>query len=201
MADEEPRGPDAAAPPRELVHNPHIRLHGKVDHAMLDTLLEGFASAEDGSGPLALEVCTLGGDADAGRRMVLEIGLARERLRGRRLLFIGKTTVYSAGVTIMSAFPSGDRFLTPDAILLLHCRQLDRTIELSGPMRGSLPLVEALCRQLKLGCEMEVDGFERLIAGSDLTIEEVLERGLHNWYLTAKDALERRLIAGIVDGG
>ena len=201
MADYEPQPSGAALPPRELIHNPHIRLHGEVDHAMLDTMLDGFASAEGGEGPIALEVCTLGGDAEVGRRMVLEIGLARERLKGQRLIFIGKTIVYSAGVTIMSAFPRDDRFVTSDGVFLIHCRQLQKTVELSGPMRGSLPLVEALCRQLKLGCEMEVDGFERLIEGSEIEIDEVLERGLHNWYLTAEDALERKLIAGIVDGG
>lgn len=201
MADYEPQPARADTPPRELVHNPHIRLHGEVDHAMLDTLLDGFASAEGGEGPLALEVSTLGGDAEVGRRMVLEIGLARERLKGRRLVFIGKTVVYSAGVTMMSAFPRGDRFVTADGVFLIHCRQLQKTLELSGPMRGSLPKVEALCQQLKLGCRMEIDGFERLIAGSDITIDELLEKALHNWYLTAEDALERRLIAGILDCG
>ena len=202
MADYEQQPTGMAAPPRELIHDPHIRLHGEIDHAKLDTLLDGFASAEgdaENSGaPLAIEVCTLGGDAEVGRRMVLEIGLARERLKGRRLIFIGKTIVYSAGVTIMSAFPREDRFVTPDGIFLLHCRQLDKTIELSGPMRGSMPLVESLCEQLKLGCAMEIDGFERLIEGSDIALDEVLEKGLHNWYLTAEDALERKLIAGIV---
>lgn len=201
MADAEQHSPAAAAPPRDLIHHPHIRLHGKVDDDMLDTLLDGFSEAESGEGPLAIEMCTLGGEAEVARRVVLEIDLARERLRGRRLLFIGKTTVYSAGVTVMSAFPREDRFVTSDGVFLIHCRQLDKTLELSGPMRGSLPKVEALCQQLKLGCAMEIDGFERLIADSDVTIDELLEKALHNWYLTAEDALERGLIAGIVDGG
>lgn len=191
----------AAAPARELIHNPTIRLHGTVDDDMLDTFLDGVAKAEGGQGPVAMEVCTLGGDAEVGRRMVLEVGLARERLKGRRLIFIGKTIVYSAGVTIMSAFPREDRFVTSDGVFLIHCRQLNKTLELSGPMRGSLPKVEALCQQLKLGCAMEIDGFERLIAGSDITIDELLEKALHNWYLTAEDALKRKLIAGILDSG
>ncbi|RXZ64546.1 peptidase S14 [Pelagerythrobacter rhizovicinus] len=199
MADYEPQPARADTPPRELVHNPTIRLHGTVDDAMLDTFLDGVAEAERGQGPVAVEVCTLGGDAEVGRRMVLEVGLARERLKGRRLIFIGKTIVYSAGVTIMSAFPREDRFVTSDGVFLIHCRQLEKTVELSGPMRGSMPLVESLCRQLKLGCEMEIEGFKRLIAGSDVEMEEVLDKGLHNWYLTAEDALERRLIAGIID--
>lgn len=198
MADAEQQPPDTAAPPRGLVHNPHIRLHGKVDDDMLDKLLDGLAKAAGGKGPIALEVCTLGGDADVGRRMVLEIGLAREWLPGRRLVFIGKTIIYSAGITIMSAFPREDRFITADGVFLIHGRQLDKKVEISGPMRGSLPLVEALCQQLKLGCEMEIEGFKRLLEGSDIEVDEALEKGLHNWYLTAEQALERRLIAGIL---
>lgn len=62
---------------------------------------------------VAVEISTLGGDAELARRLVLEVGLARERL-GKRLVFLGKTCVYSA-VTLMSAFAKDDRYLTRDA--------------------------------------------------------------------------------------
>jgi hypothetical protein len=198
MADyEEPAPVSAAMPPRELLHAPQIRLLGEVAEDMLNTLLGGLADAEGGSGPLAVEVTTLGGDAEIARRMVLELDLARERLKGRRLVFIGKTVVYSAGVTIMSAFPREDRFLSKDAVLLVHTRQLEKTVDLSGPIRASLPLVDAICEQLKLGVKLEEEGFERLIAGSDIGMDELLEKALHNWYLTTDEAQERGLVAGI----
>jgi hypothetical protein len=124
--------------------------------------------------------------------------LVRERLPKCRFVFVGKSAVYSAGTTLMSAFPVHDRFLTNEAVLLLHCRQLEKTVELSGPIRSSLPLVEALCHQIKTGIELELEHFKRLITGSNVSIEELLERALYNWYLSSEEALRRGLIAGIV---
>ena len=197
MADYEEPAARLAVPPREMLHSPDIRLLGEVNEDMLQTLLSGFQEAEGGGGPVVLEITTLGGDAEIGRRIVFEIDLARERLKGRRLVFVGKTVVYSAGTTIMSAFPPEDRFLCCDAVLLIHCRQLERTIEVSGPIRASIPKIDALSEQLKLGVELEEKGFERLIAGTDVGMDELLEKALHNWYVPAEEARKRRLVAGI----
>ena len=98
----------------------------------------------------------------------------------------------------MAAFPREDRFLTSDAMLLIHCRQLDRTLEISGPMRASIPEIEALCHQMKTGIEVEKRNFARLIEGSDVTMDELLEKALYNWYVPAEEARERGLIGGIV---
>lgn len=199
MADhQEPAAADVATPPRELLHAPQIRLLGEVNESMLLSLLDGLEKAAGGEGPIAVEVTTLGGDAEIARRMVLELDLARERLQGRRLVFIGKTVVYSAGTTIMSAFPREDRFLSKDAVLLIHSRQLEKTVDLSGPIRASLPLVDAICEQLRVGVRLEEEGFERLIAGSDIGMDELNEKALHNWYLTTDEAQKHGLVAGIV---
>jgi ATP-dependent protease ClpP protease subunit len=132
------------------------------------------------------------------RRIVLEVQNARRRLSGR-FLFLGKTVVYSAGATIMSAFPKADRWFAADAMLMIHCRKLDKTVELSGPIRASLPLIEALQNQIETGVALEDRNFRRLIEGSNVTIDEISERALYNWYLDAEQALARGLIAGIWD--
>lgn len=176
---------------------PAISLFGPVDQAMVGKFLDRLGGAEAAGGDVALELTTLGGDAELARRIVLEIERARRRLSGR-LLFLGKTAVYSAGATIMSAFPRADRFLTSDAVLMIHCRQLEKTVEISGPLRASLPQIEALRRQVETGIAIEQENFRRLIEGSDVTMDELLERALHNWYLPAGDALARGMIAGIV---
>ena len=163
---------------------------------MVEELIEGLGKA-DPDQDLAIEMTTQGGDAELGRRMALELANARKRFK-RRLVFLGKTEVYSAGVTVMSAFPREDRFLTRDCVLLIHCRQMDETIELQGPIRSSLPQLKAKCQQIELGIELETEGFEALIAGSDVTMDELLEFALHNWYVRAEDAVERRLVAGLV---
>lgn len=191
------RGMDAPAG----VLDAQISLLGEVSDSMAEGLRIQLRDLGPGDGPVALEMTSLGGDAEMARRMVLDIGQARDRLKPRRLVFLGKTVVYSAGVTVMSAFPREDRFLTADAMLLIHCRQLDKTVEIEGPMRASMPEVEALLHQLKTGIELETRNFQRLVEGSRVTLDEVLERALYNWYVPADEALQLGLVAGIVDCG
>ena len=192
MAREEP-----VTPPEALL-KAQVSLLGEVTSDTADSLIEQLGKAEQGGGDVAVEISTLGGDAEMARRMVLEIDLARERLKPRRLLFLGKTSVYSAGVTLMAAFPREDRHLTTDAMLLIHCRQLDKTMEISGPMRASLAMAEALCHQIESGLALEEANFRRLIEGSDITLDELLEKALYNWYVPAEEAVKRGLVAGLV---
>lgn len=164
---------------------------------MAKDLRDRLLDLDQGSDTVAVEMTTLGGDAEMARRMVLDIDQARERLAPRRLVFIGKTVVYSAGVTVMSAFPREDRFLTADAMLLIHCRQLEKTVEIQGPMRASLPEVEALLHQMKTGIDLETRNFERLVAGSQVKLDDLFGKALYNWYVPADEALVLGLVAGI----
>jgi len=175
-----------------------ISLVGPVDETMACKLREALAEARDGGGPLTIDMTTLGGDPEMARRMIVEVDAARERLKGRRLVFIGKTAVYSAGCTFMAGFPSADRYLNEDTKLLIHCRQLKETVELDGPIRTHIPRLEAKLHELETGVALEVENFERLIAGSDVSMDELLEKALHNWYLPAEEAVERKLVAAII---
>jgi len=136
--------PQKAAP--DCLRDPAISLIGSVDDAMVEKLVCGLREAAEGD--LAIEMTPLGGGAELARRIALEIEQARRRRSGR-LLFLGKTAVYSAGTTVMAAFPRQDRYLTADAVLMIHCRQLEEKIELSGPIRSSLPKLEAAKRQIE----------------------------------------------------
>jgi len=198
MARDNPDADTGAALPRECVLDPQVRMIGEVDTDMLRRMLDQLAKLSGDEEIVAVEISTPGGDAEIGRRMILEMDLVRERLPACRFVFLGKSAVYSAGTTLMSAFPVHDRFLTGEAMLLIHCRQLEKTVELSGPIRSSLPLVEALCHQINTGIALEKEHFERLIEGSDVTMDELLKKALYNWYLPARDALKLGLIAGIV---
>jgi ATP-dependent protease ClpP protease subunit len=191
-----PRNAQAQSWPT-ILDRPTLSITGEIDAQRTREFLGSLRQAEDGEGDLGLEVTTLGGDAEMARRIVLEIGLARKRT-GRRFLFLGKTVVYSAGVTVMSAFPREDRWLTADAVLLIHCRQLDKSIEISGPMRASLPELDAVRAQIENGLKLEEQNFRRLIEGSDVGMEELCEKAVHNWYVDAEEALKRGLITGIV---
>jgi ATP-dependent protease ClpP protease subunit len=179
------------------VETPQVRLLGSIDDDMLSSFLDQMARAREGEGPIAVEVTTTGGDAETGRRIALELKLARRRL-GRRILFIGKTAVYSAGATIMSAFPVEDRYLSEDTMLLVHCRKLEKTLELEGPLRASRQRVNQLLSEIETGLRLERQGFADLIEGSRVTMAEVEEKAAGNWYIPAEEAVERRLVAAIV---
>lgn len=180
------------------LRSPQISLLGEVAEDMLESFLTQLSRAERGEGDIVIEITTAGGDAEIGRRLVLEMDLARERMGDRRLLFLGKTEIYSAGVTLMSAFPVEDRYLTRDAVLLIHGRQLDETFEFKGPMRSSKAEVEALLARIELGLIHEEQSFRRLIEGSSISLDEITDRALHSWYMPAKEAHERGLIAALV---
>jgi len=189
---------DRKPPAPSLTDTADISLVGKVDEAMACKLRDGLKAAEPSDKPFIIDMTTLGGDPELARRMIVEVDAARERLRGRRLVFVGKTVVYSAGCTFMAAFPREDRYLTDDATLLIHCRQLQQTIELDGPIRAHLPKLKSMIHQLETGIELEEDNFERLVEGSDVQMDELLEKALYNWYVPAEEAVERKLVAGII---
>lgn len=168
-----------------------------VDKASVGRLIDQLREAEKGEGDIVLELTTEGGDAELARRVALEIAAVRARLRGRQLLFLGKTAVYSAGATIMAGFPREDRWFTPDTMLMIHCRKLERTIEISGPIRASLPELRAIEHQIETGVKLEDENFRRLIEGSEVPFAEIVEKAPCNWYLDAEEALRRGLIAGI----
>ena len=175
-----------------------IRLFGKVDDAMLRDFLGQLDLARQRAGPLLLELTTTGGDADVGRRIGLEMRLLAES-RGEPVSFLGKTVVYSAGVTVMSAFPATRRFLSTDAVLLIHERRMEKTVHFSGALRASLALARDLLAQIENGQTLERQGFEELIRGSRLTMDEVMCRvQTANWYVPADEALRLGLVAGLI---
>lgn len=187
----------AAPDPRGATER--IALIGEVDQAMARDLREKLCAADPASRePLTIEVTTPGGDADMALRMIEDIDSGRARLPGRRLVFLGVSTVFSAGMTLMSGFPRQDRYLTKETLIMIHGRQLEKTVEISGPIRASCPMVRALLHQLETGVEQENRNFARLIEGSDLSLEELQEKALYNWYLRAGEALDRGLIAAVL---
>ena len=192
--------PSRAIPPAisaALSGTADISLCGDVDKTLLDRFLTDLDKARGKDGDVVLELTTPGGDPELTRRIVLEIDRARDGLSGD-FLFLGKAVVYSAGVSIMAAFPREQRFLTREAMLLVHGRQLDRTVTLSGPLRTGIPTIEALLAEMRTGVELEEVGFRRLIEGSSVTFDEVVRKATSSWYVTAEEAFERGLVGALV---
>ena len=192
MQNEDTRPPDAA-----LLFEPNISINGLIDEATVTFFLGRLAQLRRGEGPMILELNTNGGDADAARRIALEIKLfLRHHERGGYC--IGKTKVYSAGVTIMAAFPRGSRFMTEDAVLLVHERRLEDSVELKGPLRSCLQIVREQLALLETAEKLERQGFRDLIEGSTLTEDEIYERATNNCYIPAEKAKALKLIADVL---
>jgi ATP-dependent protease ClpP protease subunit len=190
---------DEAAPttaPPQVLARPQVSLVGDIDKFTVERFLDQLHAAEKAGGDIAVEVTTLGGDPEMARRIVLETQYARKRVAGR-LLFLGKSVVYSAGTTIMCGFEKEERWLAGDTMLMIHGRKLDKTVEISGPIRTSLPQLKALQAQIETGITFEDENFRRLIQGSDIDFEEICEKSLCNWYIPAEEAVKRGLAAGI----
>jgi len=182
----------------ELLKRPAIRLHGKVDDIMLNNFLEQMNNVLDNQGPVLVEVTTTGGDAETGRRIATDIIIARERF-GLDFIFLGKSVVYSAGISIMSGFKRERRFLTKDCMLLVHERRLDKKLELKGAMRGMRPLVMDVLAEIESAVKMERTAFEYLVEGSDISLDELMARiGESDWYIPSAEAVQKRLVAGVL---
>lgn len=163
---------------------------------MLGAFLHALGDSGQPGDPLVLELTTTGGDAEVGRRLAGDIHELRS-LADRQTLFYGKAAVYSAGVTIMSGFPRADRWLAQGTMLLIHGRQLEKSVCLKGPLRAERVKVEALLSEIDAGLALQEHDFRRLIEGSDVTLEELLDRAQDGWYVPAEEALARGLIGGI----
>jgi ATP-dependent protease ClpP protease subunit len=181
----------------ELARTPQIRLNGPITQDSLDAFLDQVGKVAAGEEPIAVEVTTTGGDAEIGRRLALEVKLARERLK-RRLVFIGKTVVYSAGATVMGGFPKEDRYLTEDAVLLIHCRKLSKDLNLEGPLRALRIELEQVISEIDMGLTLQQEGYAEIVRGSSVSIDEVTSKAEQGWYIQASEAFERGLVAGLV---
>ncbi|MEI9963814.1 MAG: peptidase S14 [Caulobacteraceae bacterium] len=187
---------DATQFPVDALMRPHVRLFGDVNEALFSSFRHQVEAA-GGADPLVVELTTCGGEAETGRRMALEIRLIGETT-GRRILFLGKTVVYSAGVTIMAAFPRRDRYLSRDTVLLVHGRRMDMNVHFTGPLKAQAQVAREMLAQIEVGLELERAGFAQLVEESDVSLDEVCDRAASNWYVPAEEALRRGLVAGLI---
>jgi ATP-dependent protease ClpP protease subunit len=176
---------------------PDIRIFGDIDEEKLESFLEQLDKALDKNDSIVFELTTAGGDADLGRRIADEIKFCRQNL-GREIYFFGKTTVYSIGAVIMSAFPVNYRFLERHAVLMVHERRITKDVHFDGPMSATLQMARELVSQFEAAQTIEMQDYHDLAAGSSIDGEEILKRARSNWYIHSKEALDLGLIAGII---
>ena len=179
-----------------LLSQPHIVLHGPVDHDMYRSfrLQLGDAPTE---GALVVAISTLGGDPEVARLMGDELRLLRD-YTGRETLFLGKVAIYSAGATFMASFPTDKRFLTRGTRIMIHERILAKTVEISGPLKSVVAGLKANLHEIEESVRIEEEGFRALVMGSKIAFEEVRKRAPSNWYIEAEEARDLGLVLDVI---
>ncbi|TKD52320.1 peptidase S14 [Sphingomonas baiyangensis] len=179
-----------------LLASPHVALAGPVDHAMYTSFREQLANAPTGE-TTVISISTLGGDPEVARLMGDDIRLMREA-QGREFLFLGKVAVYSAGATFMSAFPVDKRFLTKGTRVMIHERIMNKTIEISGPLKTCIANLKANLHEIEHSILIEEEGFRAIVEGSRVSFDDLVRRAPENWYIEADEARTLGLVLDVV---
>ena len=183
--------------PATAFKKPAVALSGVVDYNMYVSFRQQFdnASSQD---LVVIELSTLGGDPEVARMMGEDVRFASETEPQRRFVFLGKAAIYSAGTTFMSFFVRENRYLTRGTRLMIHERKLSKELVIDGPLTTCLATVQATLNEIECSIAIQNEGFQNLIVGSSVTLDEVLRRAPSNWYLEAQEALNMGLIAAVL---
>ena len=181
----------------EAFDTPRILLAGAVDYAMYERFRDQLAEAPK-TGLIVVELSTLGGAPEVARMMGEDIRFQSDANPSRRLVFLGKAAIYSAGATFMSFFAVENRYLTRGARVMIHERKMDQHLHVVGPLTTCIASVKAMLNELEHSIAIQNEGFENLVRGSSVTMEEVLRRAPANWYIEAQDAKAMGLIAEVI---
>ena len=176
---------------------PAIRLSGPADFAMYDSFRQQFDAVPE-EGLVVIALSTLGGDPEVARLMGEDVRFQSALRPERRIVFLGKAAIYSAGATFMSFFARPNRYLTRGTRLMIHERKMEKTLQVVGPLTTCIASVKAMLHELEHSIIIQNEGFENLIRGSDVDMDEVLCRAPSNWYLEAQEAQARGLIECVV---
>ena len=176
---------------------PAILLSGGVDYAMYSSFREQLGAAPQ-EGLVVVELSTLGGDPEVARMMGEDIRYHSDIEPERRFVFLGKAAIYSAGTTFMSFFARENRYLTRGTRLMVHERRLSKTLNIEGPLTTCVADLEAALNEIHASIAIQNEGFENLVKGSGVTIEEVLQRAPSNWYIEAEEARRLGLIEAVL---
>ena len=176
---------------------PAILLGGPVDYDMYKSFRSQLDRAKK-EGLVVTELSTLGGDPEVARMMGEDIRFHSENSKDCRFVFLGKAAIYSAGSTFMSFFSTNNRYLTRGTRLMIHERKLDKQLHISGPLTTCVATVTAALHEIEASITIQNEGFENLIRGSKVSMEEVLRRAPGNWYIEANEAKSLGLVAEVL---
>ena len=183
---------DAAA-----FRKPAVVLSGTVDYVMYRSFRDQLEAAP-AEGLIVVELSTLGGDPEVARMMGEDVRYHSDLEAARRIVFLGKAAIYSAGTTFMSFFARHNRYLTRGTRLMIHERKLSKVLNIDGPLTTCAATVNATLHEIEASIAIQNEGFENLVRGTKVTMDQVLENAPFNWYIEAQQALSLELIAAVL---
>jgi hypothetical protein len=98
----------------------------------------------------------------------------------------------------MSFFARDNRYLTRGTRLMIHERKLDKELHINGPLTSCVATVRATLNEIEASVVIQNEGFENLVRGSDVTMDEVLKKAPFNWYIEAEEARSLGLIRAVI---
>jgi ATP-dependent protease ClpP protease subunit len=176
---------------------PGIVLTGPVDQAMYATFRDQLNRCPE-QGLCVVELSTLGGDPEVARLMGEDVRFNSDLYPERRIVFLGKAAIYSAGTTFMSFFARQNRYLTRGTRLMIHERLMSCSLQLNGPLTSCIASVQAKLNELEASIAIQNEGFAELVRGSNVSLEDVVSRAPSNWYIDANEAVEMGLVEAVI---
>jgi ATP-dependent protease ClpP protease subunit len=183
--------------PATAFKSPAIALSGVVDYDMYTKFRTQFDDASE-KDIVVIELSTLGGDPEVARMMGEDVRFASEMEPQRRFVFLGKAAIYSAGTTFMSFFAKQNRYLARGTRLMIHERKLSKNLVIDGPLTTCIAVVRATLNEIESSIAIQNEGFQNLIVGSSVTLDEILQKAPANWYLEAQEAKTLGLVEAVL---
>ena len=182
--------------PPDAFRDPAILLSGPVDYDMYKRFRQQLS---DASGHLVVvELSTLGGDPEVARMMGEDVRYHSDLTPDRHFVFLGKAAIYSAGTTFMSFFARDNRYLTRGTRLMIHERKLSKSLHIDGPLTSCVATIKATLHEIEASIDIQNEGFENLVRGSQVTMKQVLEQAPYNWYIEANEAASLGLVRSVL---
>jgi ATP-dependent protease ClpP protease subunit len=176
---------------------PGIVLTGAVDQLMYSNFRDQLNRCPE-QGLCIVELSTLGGDPEVARLMGEDVRFNSDMYPERRIVFLGKAAIYSAGTTFMSFFARQNRYLTRGTRLMIHERLMSCSVQLNGPLTTCIAAVQAKLNELETSIAIQNEGFAELVRGSNVSLEDVVSRATSNWYVDANEAVELGLVEAVI---
>ena len=98
----------------------------------------------------------------------------------------------------MSFFAKPNRYLARDTRLMTHERKLSKKLVIDGPLTTCIAVVKATLNEIECSIAIQNEGFQNLVVGSSVSLDEVLEKAPANWYIEAHEALTLGLVEAVL---